>query len=118
MPYYKASNSMALIIYIFIESGFPWGSLPKNSLIVDVGGGIGSVALKIAKVHPHLRMVIQDRPMVIEKGEDVCHALIFETVHGVDPFFHSFGRLSYPMLSHLVGSDLKVRHSWLLRNIL
>jgi hypothetical protein len=48
--------------------------------MVDVGGGIGSLALKIAKVHPHIRMVIQDRPMVIEKGEEVCHTLIFGTV--------------------------------------
>jgi hypothetical protein len=74
-------------LHILIESGFPWGSLPKNSLMVDVGGGIGAQTLKIAKVHPHIRMVIQDRPMVIGMGEGVGHALIFETIHSINPFF-------------------------------
>jgi len=57
-----------------ILQGFPWGSLPSNSLIVDVGGGIGSLALKIAKVNPHLRMLIQDRQKVIEMGEEYWKA--------------------------------------------
>jgi O-methyltransferase domain len=44
--------------------------------MVDVGGGIGSLALKIAKAHPHLRMVIQDRPMVIAMGEGVSYIVL------------------------------------------
>ncbi|KAF8521225.1 S-adenosyl-L-methionine-dependent methyltransferase [Hysterangium stoloniferum] len=52
-----------------ILKGFPWGSLPNNSLMVDVGGGIGTLALKIARVHPDIHIVVQDRPMVIGMGE-------------------------------------------------
>jgi hypothetical protein len=86
--------------------------------MVDVGGGIGSLALKIAKVHPDIRMVVQDRPMVIGMGEGVRHALILETRsrhYFIFIFyflnFHSSGRPSYPMLFHPVGSDLKVCHT-------
>lgn len=48
--------------------GFDWGSLPEGSLIVDVGGGIGSTSMSIAKAFPHLRFCIQDRPKTVEMG--------------------------------------------------
>jgi ubiquinone/menaquinone biosynthesis C-methylase UbiE len=40
--------------------GFDWQSLPKGSLVVDVGGGVGSQTLTLAKKYPHLAFVIQD----------------------------------------------------------
>ncbi|KAF8506141.1 S-adenosyl-L-methionine-dependent methyltransferase [Hysterangium stoloniferum] len=58
-----------------ILHGFPWASLlPGNNLMVDVGGGIGSLALQIAKAHPNIRMIIQDRPKVIGLGEGLWKA--------------------------------------------
>ncbi|KAF8585273.1 O-methyltransferase [Ramaria rubella] len=57
-----------------ILQGFPWESLPKESLIVDVGGGVGLLSLKIAQSHPHFRMIIQDRPMVMSLGEELWKA--------------------------------------------
>lgn len=49
-------------------SGFHWESLPKGALVVDVGGGVGTVTSVLAKALPDLKFVIQDRPAVIEDG--------------------------------------------------
>ncbi|KAF8185273.1 O-methyltransferase [Mycena galopus ATCC 62051] len=52
-----------------ILSGFKWSDLPKNSVIVDLGGGVGSTALIIAKAVPHVNLVVQDRSSVIEDAQ-------------------------------------------------
>ncbi|EJC99901.1 S-adenosyl-L-methionine-dependent methyltransferase [Fomitiporia mediterranea MF3/22] len=52
-----------------ILAGFDWATLPDGSIVVDVGGGLGHVALEIAKVYPRLQMVIEDRPLVIEEAK-------------------------------------------------
>ncbi|KAK0199957.1 S-adenosyl-L-methionine-dependent methyltransferase [Desarmillaria ectypa] len=46
--------------------GFEWSLLPKNSLVVDVGGGVGMATLPVAKAFPDLRIIIQDRPKFVE----------------------------------------------------
>jgi hypothetical protein len=51
--------------------GFAWNELPKDSLVVDVGGGIGSAALAVLRAHPHLRFVVQDLPGPIADGRKV-----------------------------------------------
>ncbi|TBU38873.1 S-adenosyl-L-methionine-dependent methyltransferase [Dichomitus squalens] len=51
-----------------VTVAFPWQELPDDSLVVDVGGGIGSTAMLLAHTFPHLRFVIQDRPQVAEQG--------------------------------------------------
>ncbi|KAI0278934.1 O-methyltransferase [Russula aff. rugulosa BPL654] len=48
-----------------ILEGYAWGQLPEGSLIVDVGGGVGSQSLVVAKDHPQLRFVVQDREAVV-----------------------------------------------------
>ncbi|KAH9830194.1 S-adenosyl-L-methionine-dependent methyltransferase [Rhodofomes roseus] len=52
-----------------IVGGFPWHSLPQDSVVVDVGGGIGSTSLLLAHAFPHLRFLVQDRPQVVTMGE-------------------------------------------------
>ncbi|KAF7333316.1 putative S-adenosyl-L-methionine-dependent methyltransferase [Mycena venus] len=52
-----------------ILQGFKWSALPEKTLIVDVGGGIGSISLEIAQANPHLRFLIQDTQAVIREGE-------------------------------------------------
>ncbi|KAF7373613.1 S-adenosyl-L-methionine-dependent methyltransferase [Mycena sanguinolenta] len=49
---------------------FNWSSLPENTLIVDVGAGIGSVSFGIAKANPNLRFLIQDKAAVIQEGKE------------------------------------------------
>ncbi|KAJ6614651.1 O-methyltransferase [Mycena sp. CBHHK59/15] len=52
-----------------VLQGFKWSSLPENALIVDVGGGIGSISLEIARANPHLRFLVQDKPAVVSEGQ-------------------------------------------------
>ncbi|KAK0437893.1 O-methyltransferase [Armillaria borealis] len=50
-------------------AGFQWGSLANGSVVVDVGGGMGHSMLKVHKEHPSLKIVVQDRPKVIEQAK-------------------------------------------------
>ncbi|KAI0697896.1 S-adenosyl-L-methionine-dependent methyltransferase [Cytidiella melzeri] len=45
--------------------GFDWQSLPKDSVVVDVGGGFGSQSLSLAQTFNHLKFVVQDQAGVI-----------------------------------------------------
>ncbi|BGP42379.1 hypothetical protein JCM10449v2_006384 [Rhodotorula kratochvilovae] len=54
--------------------GFPWQSLPQDALVVDVGGGVGSLDLEILKVAPQVKVVVQDREEVIPDAQEVWQA--------------------------------------------
>ncbi|VDB83097.1 unnamed protein product [Peniophora sp. CBMAI 1063] len=43
---------------------FDWTSLPAGSIVVDVGGGIGSQMVTLARSYPSLKLVVQDREAV------------------------------------------------------
>ncbi|KAI0324802.1 S-adenosyl-L-methionine-dependent methyltransferase [Cubamyces sp. BRFM 1775] len=45
---------------------FPWDQLAEGSLLVDVGGGIGSASIQVAQVHPNIRVVVEDRVPVMD----------------------------------------------------
>ncbi|KAJ7202040.1 O-methyltransferase [Mycena pura] len=57
--------------------GFDWASLPQGSVVVDVGGGIGSTTMLLASAYAELdadgtgglRFVVQDRSVVVEMGQ-------------------------------------------------
>ncbi|GJE87401.1 hypothetical protein PsYK624_034840 [Phanerochaete sordida] len=51
-----------------IMEGFDWQGLKKNSLVVDVGGGIGAQSMTLVQHFPHLRFVIQDRESTVEEA--------------------------------------------------
>ena len=42
-----------------------------NALVVNVGGGIGIASLALAEEFSNLRIVVQDRPPVVENGIEV-----------------------------------------------
>ncbi|OTA96462.1 hypothetical protein M434DRAFT_374504 [Hypoxylon sp. CO27-5] len=46
---------------------FPWKEL-GNALVVDVGGGVGSFDLQLARMYPELRFVVQDQAVATEQG--------------------------------------------------
>ena len=47
-------------------------------MVVDVGGGIGSTSMLLAKAFAHLRFVVQDRPQVTEMGLSVSNLSVFD----------------------------------------
>lgn len=57
--------------------GFDWSSLPAGSTIVDVGSGLGHIAMKVFKKYPALKVVIQDRASVIEQAKAVIYCSLF-----------------------------------------
>jgi hypothetical protein len=52
-------------------AAFPWDNLPKDSVVVDVAGGVGSASLILARAHPHLQFVIEDQAQVVSHGNQV-----------------------------------------------
>ncbi|KAK7014078.1 hypothetical protein VNI00_019427 [Paramarasmius palmivorus] len=48
---------------------FDWKAVPAGSLVVDVGGGIGSVTHTILKHCPDLKFVVQDLPGPVDDGK-------------------------------------------------
>ncbi|KAM6499104.1 O-methyltransferase domain containing protein [Amanita muscaria] len=52
---------------IFLQA-YDWQSLPNDAPVVDVGGGIGSVSMTLAKEHPNLKIIVQDQAYVVENG--------------------------------------------------
>ncbi|KDR66887.1 hypothetical protein GALMADRAFT_147537 [Galerina marginata CBS 339.88] len=52
-----------------IFKAFDWDALPKDSLVVDVGGGIGVAAMPLARKYPDLNIIVQDLPKVVDEGK-------------------------------------------------
>ena len=52
--------------------GYAWDHLPEGSLVVDVGGGVGSQSFTLAEHHPQLRFIVQDRESVVGDAIEVC----------------------------------------------
>jgi len=57
-----------------ILGAYQWETLPEGSVIVDVGGGVGTSSLILAEKFDHLHVVVQDRPQVVEEGIKVWNA--------------------------------------------
>ncbi|TFK98276.1 O-methyltransferase, partial [Pterulicium gracile] len=58
-----------------IWNALDWLALPKGSLVVDVGGGIGSTSVMLARggmKDMGARFIVQDRGAVCKLGEEVC----------------------------------------------
>jgi hypothetical protein len=79
-----------------IVPAFPWGTLKKGSKIVDVGGGIGSSTLVLAKTFRELNFVVQDTPGAIKDGRDVSKRHIGYTIL-LMYLRHSIGITNFPL---------------------
>ena len=45
-----------------------WKTLMPGDCVVDVGGGIGSTTMFLAKEYSQLKFIVQDRPETIAEG--------------------------------------------------
>ncbi|KNZ82352.1 Sterigmatocystin 8-O-methyltransferase [Termitomyces sp. J132] len=52
-----------------ILKAYEWTALPAGSVVVDVGGGIGSTSLPLAREFPALEIVVQDLHSAIDDGK-------------------------------------------------
>jgi sterigmatocystin 8-O-methyltransferase len=56
---------------IVTPTAFPWETLPPGATIVDVGGGIGRVAMEISEKFPDYKYVIQDFSILTDQAKKV-----------------------------------------------
>jgi len=66
-----------------ILMGFDWTALPADSIVVDVGGGNGSLALYLAQAIPHVKLIVQDRAAVINAATKPVIASVFCHLNGL-----------------------------------
>ncbi|KAI0339260.1 hypothetical protein BDW22DRAFT_1431862 [Trametopsis cervina] len=91
-----------------VITGFHWHELPTRSVVVDVGGGIGSTSMLLANAFPHLRFIIQDRPPVVEMGVMAWRARYPEVLDSGRVAFqpHDFFKTQLPFPAELNCSRL------------
>lgn len=70
-------NDLKLMYICGWVVGFDWKALKEDSLVVDIGGGVGSASMLLNKAHPHLKFAVLDRPAVIPDGENVSERKLF-----------------------------------------
>jgi len=56
---------------VSLVQDFPWKDMPFGTTVCDVGGGIGTVSMQLAKAHTNLKITLQDQPSVIEHARSV-----------------------------------------------
>ncbi|KAJ7460725.1 S-adenosyl-L-methionine-dependent methyltransferase [Mycena latifolia] len=54
-----------------VVSAYPWHLLPPGASVCDLGGGVGAMAIQLARTHPGLRLVLQDLPERMVQAERV-----------------------------------------------
>ena len=62
---------MGQLLILTQRAGFSWAELPQASVLVDVGGGIGSQSILVAQAHPHIHVVVEDREQVVSTAGSV-----------------------------------------------
>jgi 16S rRNA A1518/A1519 N6-dimethyltransferase RsmA/KsgA/DIM1 with predicted DNA glycosylase/AP lyase activity len=53
-----------------IAKAWPWSTCAPGTTICDVGGGNGHGSLELVNKYPHLKVIIQDRPAVIQQAKE------------------------------------------------
>lgn len=90
------------------DIGFDWGNLPVGSKFVDVGGGVGTQAMILAREYPHLKYVVQDRAEVIANAKQVSQLSLVSASLTYASYFARYGQLRSRKLSTRKSLTCKV----------
>ncbi|EMD38852.1 hypothetical protein CERSUDRAFT_151553 [Gelatoporia subvermispora B] len=71
---FNTAMTNSTILARSILQGLDWAALPEGSVVVDVGGGVGTTIMTLSDTHHHLRYVVQDLPPTAEQGTKVWEA--------------------------------------------
>ncbi|EKM51829.1 uncharacterized protein PHACADRAFT_199332 [Phanerochaete carnosa HHB-10118-sp] len=93
-----------------VFEGFDWQTLPEKSLVVDVGGGVGSQTLTLAKKCPHLNFVIQDTEATQPNAEKYWAERFPEAI--------SSGRVQYHVHNFYEPQPIRSPAVYYLKNVL
>jgi len=58
-----------------IIKGFDWDSVANGGQVVDVGGGVGAVSMRLTSAYPEMNILVQDRQPVVEDALKRCTAI-------------------------------------------
>jgi len=96
-----------------IFKAFDWDGLAPNSVVVDVGGGIGTASLSLAKRYTDMIIVIQELPKVVEEGKRFWKSKFPEALDSGRVRFedHDFFN-PQPVLNASVFLIKQVLHNW------
>ena len=72
---------------------YDWTKHGESATIVDVGAGMGGAAIELARRFPKLRIIMQDKPEVIESAKKVCIPTALETPISSTEAYCSSGKL-------------------------
>ncbi|MBW0493402.1 hypothetical protein O181_033117 [Austropuccinia psidii MF-1] len=89
--------------------GFDWKTLPPKGTLIDVGGGTGVASYGLAGYLPQWKIVVQDRPEVVQFGID--HYQKLGSQANIEFEVHDFFK---PQPSHRIQTS----DAYFLRNIL
>lgn len=55
----------------YLEQNYPWKSIDQpGAVVVDLGGGVGTVSRRLAAFTENIRFVVQDLPGPVKMGQD------------------------------------------------
>ncbi|KIJ65800.1 hypothetical protein HYDPIDRAFT_151410 [Hydnomerulius pinastri MD-312] len=95
-----------------ILNHYPWNNV---STVCDVGAGAGNFSIPLIKTFPHLQVVVQDLPDVLEQGKEVW-ALAKDTLELVDQGRVKFVPLDFFKECPVEGQDVYylryILHDW------
>ncbi|KAJ6574821.1 O-methyltransferase-domain-containing protein [Mycena capillaripes] len=97
-----------------ILSAFDWHSLPHDSIVVDVGGGLATSAVPIAKAIPQVKIIVQDLPNVIEHSRKLLSKNHPELLNSgrIELQEHDFFTPQLPLMNASVFMLKQVLHDW------
>ncbi|KAJ6484367.1 S-adenosyl-L-methionine-dependent methyltransferase [Mycena vitilis] len=54
-----------------VVTAYPWSDLGPGATVCDLGGGVGAMAIELARAHPRLQLKLQDLPDRMAQAENV-----------------------------------------------